>query len=172
MYQDPLRFLHKITGYSWEHITERALKLRKVSKVPGSVVAVVSDHHESLLGSTMNPMIYYLPDGKTLHNLHRVFWSEFLEKGVMKYGVEAFPAMRFDLEDLPKISLKRLIYPYLIEGTLSLKGDLVISHQHRMNMTTFDVTKFRITASQEVNDIISSFSLSNFSYTDKVNFTV
>ena len=162
MIDNPLEFLHKLTGHHWDTISPLALQHRKTPDVPASVVAVVSRHDENLLDSDIHPMKYYLPYDETFHAPHRVLWEDYLEKGVLKYGAEVMPAVQVDFEDLQKISLKRLIYPYIIEGELQLTGSMILSNIRRANNTTFNATTFSMHAGSELGDIINSFKIDFF----------
>src|SRR3989339_317361 len=159
MYETYEEFLYHLTGHDWQYISARELKLRKTAKAPAAVVTVLAPN-EKLLGHSVP---YYLPFGATLHGLPRIFWEEYLEKGVLKYGAEVLPALRINLENVPKISLERLIYPYLIKGELGLTGDMTLAHIHRANQTTLDVSTFRVKAGMMLGDVMSSFSIASYS---------
>ena len=158
MYETYEEFLYHLTGYDWQYISTRELKLRKTAKAPAAVVTVLAPN-EKLLGHSVP---YYLPFGATLHGLPRIFWEEYLEKGVLKYGARVLPALKINLENVPKISLERLIYPYLIKGELGLTGDMTLAHIHRANQTTLDVSTFRVKAGMMLGDVMSSFKIANY----------
>src|SRR3989339_264005 len=158
MYETYEEFLYHLTGHDWQYISARELKLRKTAKAPAAVVTVLAPN-EKLLGHSVP---YYLPFGATLHGLPRIFWEEYLEKGVLKYGARVLPALRINLETVPKISLERLIYPYLIKGELGLTGDMTLAHIHRANQTTLDVSTFRVKAGMMLGDVMSSFGITSY----------
>jgi len=94
MYETYEEFLYHLTGHDWQYISARELRLRKTAKAPASIVTILEDH-DSLLGHSVP---YYLPFGATLHGLPRIFWEEYLEKGVLKYGARVLPALKINLE--------------------------------------------------------------------------